>query len=376
MSRAVLLACAAVGLAACSRDAVDPDDAKGAADAVRMPSVTVSGDDSSVDELNWRPPAVTLAPEGVADAHRRAAAALSDGRLFDTADDAIPLYLALLRLDPADARARRGLDRSLDRLLEQGRQTLRHAEDRTESLRRARQIAAVARTVAPGDTAVATYLARVDEADQLTRLNVASERALREGRLGEAGGGALAGFREVLKWKPGQPRALQGVAAVESAMIRRAEEAAHGSDFATARRWLDHAAQVRQDAQTVADARVRVEYVASDAERQTIPYVRVTDARGTREYVAEGADPASLAAGERRVMDCADCHNGVGHPIAPTVEKAVNAALADGRLDRALPFIRREAVRTLSADYPDQAAAEDALDGHKVRLALERAARA
>ena len=127
-------------LAACSRDAAGPGDAKGATDAVRMPSVTVSGDDSSVEELNWRPPAVALAPEGVADAHRRAAAALSDGRLFDTADDAIPLYLALLRLDPADARARRGLDRSLDRLLEQGRQTLRHAEDRTESLRRARAV--------------------------------------------------------------------------------------------------------------------------------------------------------------------------------------------------------------------------------------------
>ena len=99
--------------------------------------------------------------------------------------------------------------RSLDRLLDQGAQALRHAEDRTESLRRARQIAAVARTVAPADPAVGTYLARVDEIDQLTRLNVAAERALREGALGEAGGGALAGFREVLKWKPGQARALQ-----------------------------------------------------------------------------------------------------------------------------------------------------------------------
>ena len=52
------------GLAACSRDAAGPGDAKGATDAVRMPSVTVSGDDSSVEELNWRPPAVALAPEG------------------------------------------------------------------------------------------------------------------------------------------------------------------------------------------------------------------------------------------------------------------------------------------------------------------------
>lgn len=248
-------------LAACSRDAATPDEAGAAADAVRMPSVTVTGDDSGVDELNWRPPAVALVPGDAADAHRRAARALSEGRLFDGPDDAIPLYLALQRLDASDGRAKTGLGRSLDRLLDQGAQVMRHAEDRTEALRRARQIAAVARTVAPADPAVVAYLARVDEADQLTRLNVASERALREGTLGENGGGALAGFREVLKWKQGQPRAMQGLAAVESAMIRRAEEAALASDFDTTRLWLDRAAKVREDAQTVADARVRVEAI-------------------------------------------------------------------------------------------------------------------
>ncbi|CAN7296036.1 formylglycine-generating enzyme family protein [Pseudoxanthomonas sp. LjRoot168] len=224
-----------------------------------MPSVTVTGDDSGVEELNWRPPPVALAPQDVADAHKRAADALSEGRLFDGPDDAIPLYLALRDIDANDARAKAGLDRSLDRLLDQGAQAVRHAEDRTESLRRARQIAAVARTVAPADPAVGAYLARVDEADQLTRLNMASERALREGSLGEAGGGALAGFHEVLKWKPGQARARQGIAAVESAMIRRAEVAAQASDFASARMWLGHAAAVRDDAPTVADARLRVE---------------------------------------------------------------------------------------------------------------------
>lgn len=65
----------------------------------------------------------------------------------------------------------------------------------------------------------------------------------------------------MLKWKPGQPRATQGVAAVESAMVRHAEDAALASDFTTALRWLEHASKVREDAQTVADARVRVEAV-------------------------------------------------------------------------------------------------------------------
>lgn len=308
-------------LAACSRDAPAPD-AAGAADTVRMPSVTVSGDDSGVDELNWRPPAVALAPDTAAETHRRAAAALAEGRLFDGPDDAIPLYLALQRLDPADARAKTGLGRSLDRLLDQGAQALRHAEDRTESLRRARQIAAVARTVAPGDPAVAAYLARVDEADQLTRLNLASERALREGRLGEGGGGALAGFREVLKWKPGQPRAMQGVAAVESAMIRRAEAAAHAGDFATARVWLDHAAGVREDAQTVADARVRVEAIRMarivelrDAGvRDLATPLGLKDARGKLAEVLRIAEPGNRVAAEFRERIDLATHYGLFRP--------------------------------------------------------------
>jgi formylglycine-generating enzyme required for sulfatase activity len=309
-------------LAACSRDAATPDEAGAAVDAVRMPSVTVTGDDSSVDELNWRPPAVALVPGDAADAHRRAARALSEGRLFDGPDDAIPLYLALQRLDAGDVRAKTGLGRSLDRLLDQGAQVMRHAEDRTEALRRARQIAAVARTVAPADPAVVAYLARVDEADQLTRLNVASERALREGTLGENGGGALAGFREVLKWKPGQPRAMQGVAAVESAMIRRAEEAALASDFATTRLWLDHSAKVREDAQTVADARVRVEAIrmARIAElrdagvRDMATPLGLKDARVKLAEVLRIAEPGNrVAADFRQRIDLAT-HYGLYRP--------------------------------------------------------------
>lgn len=137
-----------------------------------------------------------------------------------------------------------------------------------------------------------------------------------------------------------------------------------------------------------ADPRVRVEYVASDDQRQTIPYVRVTDRTGaTREFVAEGSTATQFAAAERRVMDCADCHNAVGHPFAPTVQRAVDAAIASGHVDRALPFVRREAVRTLSAEHPTVDAAEAAIerelrafyqaDGQSADAAtLERAVRA
>jgi hypothetical protein len=88
----------------------------------------------------------------------------------------------------------------------------------------------------------------------------------------------------------------------------------------------------------------RVEYVAADARRDTIAWVRVVERDGrSRDYAAGGADPAKVPAGERRTMDCTDCHNRVGHPIAISAARAVDQALASGRLP-SLPFVRREAV--------------------------------
>ena len=93
----------------------------------------------------------------------------------------------------------------------------------------------------------------------------------------------------------------------------------------------------------------RVEYVAADARRDRIPWVRVVGRDGkTRDFAAGGADPAKVPAGERRVMDCVDCHNRVGHPIAISPARAVDEALASGRLP-SLPFMRRDAVAALDA---------------------------
>jgi len=50
-------------------------------------------------------------------------------------------------------------------------------------------------------------------------------------------------------------------------------------------------------------------------------------------------------------MDCMDCHNRPSHPFAPSVERAVDDALATGEISRTLPFAKREAVAALKADY-------------------------
>lgn len=105
-----------------------------------------------------------------------------------------------------------------------------------------------------------------------------------------------------------------------------------------------------------------IEYVATDSSRQVIPYVSLRRRDGTvREYVVAGTTPEQLAAGVRRRMDCLDCHNRPAHTFAPTPERAVNDAIARGRIPRDLPFVRREALAAVSADYPDKNAALQAI---------------
>jgi hypothetical protein len=107
----------------------------------------------------------------------------------------------------------------------------------------------------------------------------------------------------------------------------------------------------------------RVEYIATDEARQTIPYVKVTSANGqVKEYFAGDANEQTVRAGTLRTMDCVDCHNTVGHPISPTAEQAVDRAIASGLVNRRLPFVRREAVRLLTAEYPSQDDGARAID--------------
>jgi hypothetical protein len=112
-----------------------------------------------------------------------------------------------------------------------------------------------------------------------------------------------------------------------------------------------------------ANRSVHIEYVATDEERQTIPYVRVTYPSGqVKEFVAKDAAQDAIAGRERRTMECGDCHNAVGHPISPTAERAVDRAIAAAMVSHDLPFVRRESVRLLKASYNSQDEALRAID--------------
>ena len=106
-----------------------------------------------------------------------------------------------------------------------------------------------------------------------------------------------------------------------------------------------------------------VEFISTDPQRQTIPWVKFTDRAGNvREFTVEGVTPEQLARGDRRTMDCIDCHNRPAHTFEPAPERAVDVAIAIGHLPRALPFARREAVAALKDEYASRDAALAGID--------------
>lgn len=252
-------------LAGCARAPEQASSGKAAKAEARARAgiVTISGDDRVSAALTWRAPEVAIAADDLAQARKRADAALAAGNLYADATSAIPLYLAVLKQAPDDARAKAGLQRALRAVIEQGDASLARSGDDIDALREAHRLAAVARAVAGDDQQVQGFLGRVDTADRLWELNREGEHALAEGKYGEQGGGALEKFREALAIQPGQPRAMQGLAATESAMIRSAEIAADAGDFAGAQRWLDAAGKLRPKMSTVPDARARIERMRS-----------------------------------------------------------------------------------------------------------------
>ena len=322
---AILLATCLV-MAGCGRDP-DPGDTKGGADAGAGGQVTVEGDDRIADSLTWDQPRVEMPADGVDAALQKAQAALDEGRLYDDAGAAIPLYLAVLARVPGERTATAGLRKAQAALLARGQAALADADDDVAAMRQLHEVASVLRVVAPADTAVQAYLERVDRADRLWELNRQAEAGLREGRIGEAGG-ALESLRKVLAIAPGQARALQGLSAVESELIRRAEVAAGETDFAAAGRWLQAAAAVhpgKQERATIVHARARIEQVRADRiDRLRDEGVRALQQRGDEKDIALArnklaellriAEPGNPAAADLRTRIDLATHYGLFHP--------------------------------------------------------------
>ncbi|HKP47799.1 MAG TPA: NapC/NirT family cytochrome c [Pyrinomonadaceae bacterium] len=96
-----------------------------------------------------------------------------------------------------------------------------------------------------------------------------------------------------------------------------------------------------------------ITYVSTDDHRQVIPWVRIKDRQGNVTEYYDRNRPLSaeqIANGNRRKMDCVDCHNRPAHVYLPP-DVAVDQAFVAGRLDPSLPYLKREAVELLSRHY-------------------------
>ena len=102
----------------------------------------------------------------------------------------------------------------------------------------------------------------------------------------------------------------------------------------------------------------KVTYIA-DEKREKIYWVEHQNMRGENtvfELENSGVPPQELNKYEKRVMDCVDCHNRPTH-IYKLPEEAVDQAITAHQIDESLPFIKKEGVLLLRANYSD---AEDA----------------
>jgi len=104
----------------------------------------------------------------------------------------------------------------------------------------------------------------------------------------------------------------------------------------------------------------KVEYIATDAARQKIPWVRMTDSQGVVTIFKTRTFTNDISKYEIRTMDCMDCHNRPSHRyLSPDV--AVNQALAQRRIDPAMPWIKTNAVYALTRKYNSDDEARDGI---------------
>ncbi|MBB6143531.1 nitrate/TMAO reductase-like tetraheme cytochrome c subunit [Silvibacterium bohemicum] len=95
-----------------------------------------------------------------------------------------------------------------------------------------------------------------------------------------------------------------------------------------------------------------IEYIATDSTHQTIPWVGKTNDDGSvTEFVS--TDAKGPITGKKRVMDCIDCHNRAAHSF-DTPEEVLNRDMSQGSPSASLPFIHKQGLLLLKADYKSQ----------------------
>lgn len=109
-------------------------------------------------------------------------------------------------------------------------------------------------------------------------------------------------------------------------------------------------------------------YVATDSQRQVIPWVRSKGPDGNVEtYRSTDGVPSDeeLAKMETRRLDCIDCHNRPTHIYHPGA-RSVNHVMTLGWIDPGLPNVKSTAVNALEGSYSTKQTAQDS-----IRISIE-----
>ena len=112
----------------------------------------------------------------------------------------------------------------------------------------------------------------------------------------------------------------------------------------------------------------KIEYVAADEKRLSIPWVRQTKADGTV-HVYKTTDTnytdhlasLDLAKEDVRTMDCIDCHNRPSHQYH-SPERSVNESMMAGMIDATLPYVKQRSVELLDGEYETEVEALAAIE--------------
>ena len=97
-----------------------------------------------------------------------------------------------------------------------------------------------------------------------------------------------------------------------------------------------------------ASTRYQIRYELLDAKRERIGKIQKLDGGKVVKEWLPPKESAGPVVGTR-TMDCTDCHNRATHVYDGTPEQALTRALADGRLDRKVPWLYQEGLGVLEA---------------------------
>jgi hypothetical protein len=93
----------------------------------------------------------------------------------------------------------------------------------------------------------------------------------------------------------------------------------------------------------------RMEYIATDESRQTIPWVRVTNRKTGAVKVYQSQNNPLTPQQKNlpvRVLDCVDCHNRPTH-IFDSPYRGLDLSMWLGRIDPSIPYVKKKAAEAL-----------------------------